>query len=638
MSKKAQAHKGGHGFRKGASADNPDRLGRKGNSNLRSKATVQRLQMYKSGKAVRDKKGKILGGTFMSRDRAGNAEITSQTGRTAPNRKWFGNTRVIGQKELDTFREELGAKVHDPYTVVLRQNKLPMSLLADSEKVASMNLLTTETFETTFGPKAQRKKPKVAATDMEALVAKAAASSREFEDKADGWVPGDDELDIAGAAAAMPGYAAPDGPSGAGAGAASTAGAGKGSVAPSTRSFLTPGRFGLKYDDDGTRSEVKEKVLEKGQSRRIWGELYKVLDSSDVVVQVLDARDPMGTRSRHVEAHLKKNAKHKHLMFVLNKCDLVPSWAVKKWVAVLSAEYPTLAFHASMTNPFGKGAFIQLLRQFAKLHSEKQQISVGLIGYPNVGKSSVINALMKKKVCNVAPIPGETKVWQYITLMRRVYLIDCPGVVYDMGDDEATTVLKGVVRSERLESPEDIVPAILARVKDEYLTKVYGVSGWTDAVNFVEMVAKKSGKLRKGGEPDTRNVSMKLINDFQRGKLPWFNAPPEEERAPAKKSDKKKSKAAKAAAKAKTKGTAARGGAGGDVAALEDGEAGSDEGAGAGAGAGGGAARKRRRGADDDGAAKRSRGEKSELEKLTPAQDLSKLPQDSGIGWGDLDM
>jgi len=201
-----------------------------------------------------------------------------------------------------------------------------------------------------------------------------------------------------------------------------------------------------------------------------------------------------------------------------------------------------------------------------------------------------------------------------------------------MGDDEATTVLKGVVRSERLESPEDIVPAILARVKDEYLTKVYGVSGWTDAVNFVEMVAKKSGKLRKGGEPDTRNVSMKLINDFQRGKLPWFNAPPEEERAPAKKSDKKKSKAAKAAAKAKTKGTAARGGAGGDVAALEDGEAGSDE------GAGGGAARKRRRGADDDGAAKRSRGEKSELEKLTPAQDLSKLPQDSGIGWGDLDM
>jgi len=69
-----------------------------------------------------------------------------------------------------------------------------------------------------------------------------------------------------------------------------------------------------------------------------------------------------------------------------------------------------LAFHASITNPFGKGALIQLLRQFGKLHGDQKQISIGLIGYPNVGKSSIINTLKKKKVCKVAPIPGETKV------------------------------------------------------------------------------------------------------------------------------------------------------------------------------------------------------------------------------------
>ncbi|KPP61513.1 hypothetical protein Z043_120378, partial [Scleropages formosus] len=81
----------------------------------------------------------------------------------------------------------------------------------------------------------------------------------------------------------------------------------------------------------------------------------------------------------------------------------------KRWVAVLSQEYPTLAFHASLTNSFGKGSLIQLLRQFGKLHTDKKQISVGFIGYPNVGKSSIINTLRSKKVCNVAPIAGETK-------------------------------------------------------------------------------------------------------------------------------------------------------------------------------------------------------------------------------------
>ena len=82
-----------------------------------------------------------------------------------------------------------------------------------------------------------------------------------------------------------------------------------------------------------------------------------------------------------------------------------------KWVAHLSQNYPTLAFHASINNSYGKAALINLLRQFSKIHEKlKKQISVGLVGYPNVGKSSVINTLRAKKVCNVAPIPGETKV------------------------------------------------------------------------------------------------------------------------------------------------------------------------------------------------------------------------------------
>lgn len=234
----------------------------------------------------------------------------------------------------------------------------------------------------------------------------------------------------------------------------------------------------------------------------------------------------MGTRSKHIEDHLKKDRRHKQLIFVLNKCDLIPTWATARWVKVLSKDFPTLAFHASISNPFGKGALIQLLRQFGRLHSDKKQISVGFIGYPNVGKSSIINTLRSKKVCNVAPIPGETKVWQYITLFKRIFLIDCPGVVYPSGDSESEIVLKGVVRIENLSFPEDFIQPILDRVKPEYITSTYGVASWEDTTDFLSQYAKNTGKLLKGAEPDLPTVSKMILHDWQKGKIPYFVCPP----------------------------------------------------------------------------------------------------------------
>ena len=169
----------------------------------------------------------------------------------------------------------------------------------------------------------------------------------------------------------------------------------------------------------------------------------------------------MGTRTKHIEDHLRKNHPSKSMVLILNKCDLVPTAITQKWVKVLSKEYPTLAFKSGIQNPFGKGALIQVLRQFDNFHKAKQSISIGFIGYPNVGKSSVINTLRKKNVCKVAPVPGETKVWQYITLTKRIHLIDCPGVVYNSNDTETDIVLKSVVRAEKLQNPECHIDELL---------------------------------------------------------------------------------------------------------------------------------------------------------------------------------
>jgi nuclear GTP-binding protein len=200
----------------------------------------------------------------------------------------------------------------------------------------------------------------------------------------------------------------------------------------------------------------------------------------------------------------------------------------------LSLSAPTIAFHASINNSFGKGSLIQLLRQFSVLHSDKKQISVGFIGYPNVGKSSIINTIKKKKVCTVAPIPGETKVWQYITLMKRIYLIDCPGVVpVSAKDSDTATVLKGVVRVENLYTPAEHIPELLERVRPEYIERTYGLEhregGWhgeEGATILLSAIAKRSGKLLKGGEPDQEAAAKMVLNDWIRGKIPYFVAPP----------------------------------------------------------------------------------------------------------------
>ena len=329
------------------------------------------------------------------------------------------------------------------------------------------------------------------------------------------------------------------------------------------------------------------------------------------MVQVLDARDPQGTRSLAIERHLATTAKHKNLVFVLNKVDLVPTWVTRRWVAALSREHPTLAFTAgNITKPFGKGSLIALLRQFSKLHADKKAISVGFIGYPNVGKSSIINALKGSKACVVAPIPGQTKVWQYVTLMKRVFLIDCPGTVHteasvrgtgsgmglaaalaggasgSQGAHEAAAlnglagtpaaasgspaalgadaelVLKGVVRAEKLDAPEVFVPAILSRVRPEHVRGTYGLEGWTDATDFLTQLCIKQGRLHRGGEPDLSAVAHNVINDWQRGKLPYYTPPPDMPLSGHKKSS---AVAAAAAAAAAAAGAGAGAGAGSSV-------------------------------------------------------------------------
>ena len=392
--------------------------------------------------------------------------------RIEPNRMWFGNVRTIDPKKLEQMRKEMDKeKPHDTYNVFITQSHLPRSLINPiSNEGKIKNKLTS--FEETFGKNSRRTKPNLQVYTMEELADTTNKMKEEYKIEKDS---------------------------------------------------------NLNYLNEEEKNAPEMKYMKAGQSKRIYSELLKVIDASDVLCEILDARDPLGTRCSYLENFVKKNCPHKHIIYILNKCDLVPIYVTAAYIKHLSKYYPTIAFHASITNPFGKPALFQILRQFDALHKDKKNISVGFVGYPNVGKSSVINSLKKQKCCKAAPIPGETKVWQYIALTKRIYLIDCPGVVYEEGQSEMDRVLKNVVRAEKIEEPMIFVQGILDRVHPEIMKKIYKINSWTDTEDFVKQCANKYGKLVKGGDPDYKATAKIILLDWQRGKIPYYVEPPKED-------------------------------------------------------------------------------------------------------------
>lgn len=115
--------------------------------------------------------------------------------------------------------------------------------------------------------------------------------------------------------------------------------------------------------------------------------------------------------------------------------------------------------------------------------------------------------------------------------MKRIYLIDCPGVVPPSPNDSDTDILlRGVVRVENVQNPEQYIPAVLGKCKSHHIQRTYDLKDWDgDAHVFLEMLARKGGKLLKGGEADQGSVAKMVINDFLRGKIPWYTPPPQAE-------------------------------------------------------------------------------------------------------------
>ncbi|KZS93030.1 hypothetical protein SISNIDRAFT_474542 [Sistotremastrum niveocremeum HHB9708] len=405
--------------------------------------------------------GSIIDGKIKDAAAFKKTEAETKAGRVQPDSRWFGNTRVISQTALDHFRTSLGHEL-------MIDNPLPISLLDDALNpnshvtANSPHIVETEPFGDTFGPKARIK------TTLDRR-----GKHRGVWDK---WV----------LLTTLPKPA--------------VSLVSSGSDLPSV----------LPPSEENKHADLTEPIYFKGTSRLIYGELYKVIDSSDDLLHILDARDPSGTICTSVLEYIRKDKSHKQLVLIIDKCDLVPNWVTVTYNTRL------LSSHASPNHSFGTGSLIQLLRH------------VGFIGCPNVGKSSVISSLKSGKVCRVAPIPGETKVQA-----RRIYLIECPGIVPKSAHGSNTsTVLKGVLRVEASPVPPEHIAPLLERVKPLYVSRTYGIPLPEDgspyhADQLLDQLSRKKGRILKGGEPDLEGLSKIILSDWVRSRIPFFVPPPE---------------------------------------------------------------------------------------------------------------
>ena len=278
--------------------------------------------------------------------------------------------------------------------------------------------------------------------------------------------------------------------------------------------------------------------------------MKKVVDTADVILQVLDARDPPGSRIHSALEDVILGRADKRMVLVLNKIDLVPKDVVAQWLTVLRRFHPTIAIKAgkegmsrgnkdntndeeaatSSTSAVGMDGLLQLLKNYARTGGtggkSKTTIVVGVIGYPNVGKSSIINALKRSRAVGVSPRPGFTTSMQEVVLDRNVRLLDSPGVVFD----DNSALLGNCVDAESIDDPIPPVDALLKRCDPQSLMMTYNIPAFPpgNTMMFLSMVAKSYGRVLKGGIPDKVGAARSVLKDWNQGKIPYYTVPPKD--------------------------------------------------------------------------------------------------------------
>lgn len=231
----------------------------------------------------------------------------------------------------------------------------------------------------------------------------------------------------------------------------------------------------------------------------IWRQLWRVVEQSSVLVQIVDARNPMLFFCSDLFEYVREQSTSKRLLLLLNKADLLTEAQRSQWSEYLNSQNIDHAFYSAFvegqkieneiaepveTTQSDIYSYSLLTRDqlLYRLHELADGGAVGMVGYPNVGKSSTINSLVGQKKVAVAATPGKTKHFQTLSVdishlsLGILNLCDCPGLVFpNFTATRADLVLNGVLPIDQLREWLEPVALLVQRVPRSSLEQIYGV-------------------------------------------------------------------------------------------------------------------------------------------------------------------
>lgn len=275
----------------------------------------------------------------------------------------------------------------------------------------------------------------------------------------------------------------------------------------------------------------------------MWRQLWRVVEMSDLLVQIVDARNPMLFYCDDLVSYAKEVKPNVRHLLLVNKADLLVVEQKQQWKEFFDARGIEFRFFSAaeeleerpLCGHVSDITRSELLDLFEQTFPEGGH--VGFVGYPNVGKSSTINALIGEKRVSVAATPGKTKHFQTINLCKGIVLCDCPGLVFpNISSSRAELVLNGILPIDQLRDFVSPATLLCSYMPKKVLEAIYGITLFqsgvevqTEYVDYSTLLSayavNRGFRTSNFGNPDESRASRILLKDFVRAKIVFCYSP-----------------------------------------------------------------------------------------------------------------